>query len=101
MNLDFIDMHAHLDRLEHSPEEALRLAESENIHRIITIGTEPQDLQVVLSLAEKFYSKVFGTVGVHPREGTLYPDKAEAYIRENALRTEVVALGEMGLDYYY
>ncbi len=101
MSLDFIDMHAHLDRLEHSPEEALRLAEAENIHRIITIGTEPQDLSVVLSLAEKFYPKVFCTLGVHPHEGTLFTDEAEAFIRENASRKEVVALGEMGLDYYY
>lgn len=97
----WIDMHAHLDRLEHSAEEAIRLAEEQNIQRIITIGTEPNDLASVLSIAEKFYPKVFCTLGVHPHEGVLYTDEAENFIRENANRKEVVAIGEIGLDYYY
>jgi TatD DNase family protein len=97
----WIDMHAHLDRLEHSAEEAIRLASEQNIQRIITIGTEPNDLALVLSIAEKFYPKVFCTLGVHPHEGVLYTDEAEKYIRENAPRKEVVAIGEIGLDYYY
>ncbi len=94
-------MHAHLDRLEHSAEEAIRLAAEQNIHRIITIGTEPNDLALVLSIAEKFYPKVFCTLGVHPHEGVLYTDEAENFIRQNANRKEVVAVGEIGLDYYY
>ena len=99
--MNFIDMHAHLERLEHSPEEALRLAEAEQIQRVITIATEPNDLAPTLALAEKFYPKVFCTLGVHPHEGVLYTDEAENFIRQNAGRPEVVALGEMGLDYYY
>lgn len=94
-------MHAHLDRLEHSPEEAIRLAREQNIDRIITIGTEPNDLALVLSIAQKFYPQVFCTLGVHPHEGVLYTDEAENFIRENASRKEVVAVGEIGLDYYY
>lgn len=94
-------MHAHLDRLEHSAEEAIRLAGEQNIQRIITIGTEPGDLAEVLSIAEKYYPKVFCTLGVHPHEGILYTDEAEKFIRENAVRKEVVAVGEIGLDYYY
>lgn len=99
--IDFIDMHAHLDRLEHPAEEALSLAAAQNINRIITIATEPNDLATTLTIAEKLYPKVFCTLGVHPHEGTLYTDEAEKFIRENAPRKEVVALGEMGLDYYY
>ncbi|MFN8791538.1 MAG: TatD family hydrolase [Bdellovibrionales bacterium] len=99
--MSFIDMHAHLERLEHSPEEALRLAQAENIQRVITIATEPNDLEPTLTLARKFYPKVFCTLGVHPHEGVLYTDEAEAFIRKNAVSPEVVALGEMGLDYYY
>jgi TatD DNase family protein len=102
MNTPFwIDMHAHLDRLEHSPEEALKLAESQNVQKTITIGTEPNDLALVLSIAEKFYPRAFCTLGVHPHEGVLYTDEAEKFIRENAARKEVVAVGEIGLDYYY
>jgi TatD DNase family protein len=100
-NSSWIDMHAHLDRLEHPAEEAIRLAGEQNIQRIITIGTEPNDLQTVLTLAEKYYPKVFCTLGVHPHEGVLYSEEAEKFIRENAPRKEVVAVGEIGLDYFY
>jgi TatD DNase family protein len=97
----FIDMHAHLDRLEHSPEEALRLAKIENIQKIITIGTEPSDWPVVLKIAAQNFPFVACTLGVHPHDGATYSDSAAEFIRQNAHRPEVVALGEMGLDYYY
>ena len=97
----WIDMHAHLDRLEHTAEDAVRLAAEQNVQRTITIGTEPNDLALVLSIAEKLYPKVFCTLGVHPHEGVLYTDEAEKFIRENASRKEVVAVGEIGLDYFY
>jgi TatD DNase family protein len=97
----WIDMHAHLDRLEHPPEDALCLAETANVQKVITIGTEPNDLPLILALAEKFYPRVFCTLGVHPHEGVLYTEDAEKFIRENAGRKEVVAIGEIGLDYFY
>ncbi len=97
----WIDMHAHLDRLEHSPEEAIRLAREQNVQKMMTIGTEPNDLPIVLQLAEKYYPTVYCTLGVHPHEGVLYTDEAEKYIREHAPQKEVVAIGEIGLDYYY
>lgn len=97
----FIDMHSHLDRLEHSPAEALDLAMKENIQQIITIGTEPQDWPVVFQIAEKYYPKVMCTIGVHPHDGVTWSDEAETLMRSMAVNKEVVALGEMGLDYYY
>lgn len=97
----FIDMHAHLDRLEHSPEEAIQLALKENIQQIITIGTEPQDWPVVFQIAEKYYPQVACTIGVHPHDGVTWSDEAEKVMRELGPKKEVVALGEMGLDYYY
>lgn len=97
----FIDMHSHLDRLEHSPEDALNLAMKDNIQQIVTIGTEPQDWPVVFQIAQKFYPKVMCTIGVHPHDGVTWSDEAEVLMRSLATNKEVVALGEMGLDYYY
>lgn len=97
----FIDMHAHLDRLEHSASEALRLAQEQNIQKIITIGTEPSDWPVVIEIAESLKPFVACTLGVHPHDGATYTLEAERFIRENAAKPVVVALGEMGLDYYY
>lgn len=97
----FIDVHTHLNMLEIPPEEALRLARESNVENMITIGTCPDDLPLVLKLAKQFGPKVACTLGIHPHEASLYTPEVEKFIRENASSPEVVALGEMGLDYYY
>lgn len=97
----WIDIHCHLDRLEGGPEAALRLAQQNGVGRIITIGTEPEDLPVVLDLAKKFKNEVFCTLGIHPHEGVKYSQAVADYIVKHAVEPEVVAVGEIGLDYYY
>lgn len=97
----WIDMHCHLDRLEGGPDSALKLAKEHGIEKIITIGTEPDDLQIVLDLAKKYSPDVFCTIGVHPHEGVKYTEAVGKFLIENATRPEVVAIGEIGLDYYY
>ncbi len=99
--LDWIDIHCHLDRLEGGPEAALKLAKSVGISKIITIGTEPEDLQTVIDLAQKFSPDVYCTIGVHPHEGVKYTDEVGQFLLTNGPRPEVVAIGEIGLDYYY
>lgn len=99
--IQWIDIHTHLDRLEGGPELALKLAQENNVKRLITIGTEPEDLPIVLELAQKYYPAVYCTIGVHPHEGVKYTNEVGQFLRENALRKEVVAIGEIGLDYYY
>jgi TatD DNase family protein len=97
----FIDVHTHLNMLEISPEEALKLGEGAGVGNVITIGTTPDDLPVVLALAKKFAPKVACTLGIHPHEAELWSDEVEKFIRANAPLPEVVAIGETGLDYYY
>lgn len=95
------DVHTHLDKLEVTPEEALKNAAAVGVERFVTIGTCVEDLPVVLELAEKFSPKIFCTLGIHPHDAETYTDDVEAWIREKAKNPRVVALGEMGLDYYY
>lgn len=99
--IEWIDIHTHLDRLEGGPEVALKLAQDHNVKRLITIGTEPDDLPIVLELAQKYYPAVYCTLGVHPHEGVKYTEAVGQYLRDHAHRPEVVAIGEIGLDYYY
>lgn len=98
---EWIDIHTHLDRLEGGAEFALNLAKQNNVNKLITIGTEPEDLPVVLDLAKKYYPDVYCTIGVHPHEGVKYNDEVGKFLRENAGLPYVVAIGEIGLDYYY
>lgn len=99
--LKWIDMHCHLDRLEGGPDVALKLAHENGVEKIITIGTDPADLPVVLELAEKYAPDVFCTLGIHPHDGIKYTDEVGKFILENGPRPQVVAVGEIGLDYYY
>lgn len=97
----WIDVHTHLDKLNVEPEEALEFCSKNGVERVITIGTEPEDHDIVLSLAKKFYPKVSCTIGVHPHEAKKYNDEVEESIAVKLGEKEVVAVGEIGLDYYY
>jgi TatD DNase family protein len=97
----WIDIHAHLDKLETSPEESLKLAQSQGVQKIITIGTSPEDHPVVLSIAQKLYPEVYCTLGVHPHHGVEWTEEIDNWITQNLHHKEVVAVGEIGLDYYY
>ncbi len=99
--LEWVDIHCHLDRLEGGPEAAFKLAQSVGVKKLITIGTEPDDLPVVLALAKKMAPDVYCTIGIHPHEGVKYTDDVGTFLRANATDPCVVAIGEIGLDYYY
>jgi TatD DNase family protein len=98
---EWIDVHCHLDRLEGGSEYALKLALDAGVKRLITIGTEPADLPTVIELAEKYAPHVFCTIGIHPHDGVKYNAEVGEYLRKNASHPRVVAIGEIGLDYYY
>jgi TatD DNase family protein len=99
--MQWIDVHTHINMLEMSADEALSAAAANQVKNMITIGTCPDDLPVVLGLAQKYFPQVACTLGIHPHEAELYTPEAEKFIRENGPRREVVAIGETGLDYYY
>jgi TatD DNase family protein len=100
-SVQWIDVHVHLDKLEEGVEAALSQARAAGVQRMITIGTEPNDLPVVLELAEKNAPMVYCSLGIHPHEAELWDHRVCDFIREKSSHPRVVALGEMGLDYYY
>lgn len=97
----WIDFHTHIDKLEISPELAISEAAKAGVRQMITIGTEPRDHPIVLELARKFYPTVVCTLGVHPHDAKLWDDSVESNIFSMAQDQKVVAIGEIGLDYYY
>src|SRR5687768_18050417 len=99
--MQWIDVHTHLNMLEIPPDQALSEAFAQNVKNMITIGTCPDDLPVVLGLAKKYFPQLACTLGVHPHEAELYNPQIEEFIRQNGVNPEVVAIGETGLDYYY
>ncbi len=100
-DIGWTDVHTHLNFLEITPKEAIRIATEKGVNRFITIGTEPEDLPVVLELARKWAPQVFCTLGIHPHEGKVYSQEVEEFLLANLNNPRVVAVGEIGLDYYY
>ncbi len=99
--MEWIDVHAHLNMLEEGIEASIANAKAAGVRKIITIGTEPNDLPLVLDIARKHYPEVYCTLGIHPHEGQIYTEEVGKFIEANVNDPTVVAVGEIGLDYYY
>ncbi len=99
--IKWIDVHAHLNYLEDTPAEVLSRAEAKGVDHVITIGTCKKDHETVLKLVDECGPKVFGTLGVHPHEAEEYTDETDSFLRTNCDHPKIVAIGEIGLDYYY
>ncbi|MBZ5551957.1 MAG: YchF/TatD family DNA exonuclease [Acidobacteriia bacterium] len=100
----FIDSHAHLEFPQYNGQgaEVLARAQAAGVERILAIGSGsgPGTLDCALQFAER-YDWIFATVGIHPHESRLAADKDFVEIRQLAGRPRVLAIGEIGLDYYY
>lgn len=99
--MSWIDVHAHLDMLEDSPEVTLQKAKEAGVTKIVTIGTEPSDHDFVLKTARQFYPDVYCTLGVHPHQGMQWKEEIGQFLEKHLPEKEVIAVGEIGLDYYY
>jgi TatD DNase family protein len=99
--ISWIDVHAHLDMLEDSPEETLRKAKEAGVRRLVTIGTEPSDHGFVLEVSRKYYPEIYCTLGVHPHQGIQWKEEVGQFIEAHLSEKQVIAVGEIGLDYHY
>jgi len=96
-----IETHCHLDYLKERPlADTLAEMQRVNIERVITIAVSPENLGTVRELSQTA-PWVYGTQGVHPHDAEKYSDEAEAEIRAHAGDEKIVAVGEIGLDYFY
>lgn len=96
-----IETHCHLDYLKDQPLEAI-LTETQrvNVERVITIAVSPDNLARVRELT-RAASWIYGTQGIHPHDAEQYTDAVETEIRQHSRDDKIVAVGEIGLDYYY
>jgi TatD DNase family protein len=99
--LDWTDIHMHFNMLESAPAEVIARAKKNGVRRFITIGTNPKDHPLVLELAEKYQPDVFCTLGIHPHDAESLTPDAMNFMDKNVSNPRVVAVGEIGLDYYY
>jgi TatD DNase family protein len=96
-----IETHCHLDYLDE--EELIPILQQSSevgVERIITIAVAPSNLDTVLELAAS-HDNIWGTQGIHPHEAESYTAEVDACIRDRMQHERIVAVGEIGLDYYY
>ena len=96
----WIDTHAHLDKLKLETSDVIQQAKSASVRRIITIGTEREDWEKVIQLAEK-WPEVYGALGMHPHTAQSFNKDCEVFLEKHLHNKRIVAVGEIGLDYYY
>lgn len=102
MTFSLIDTHAHL-HLQHFDEdrqEVIQRAVEAGVTKMISIGTDTASSGQSIELAEK-YDSVFAAVGIHPTDCAHASDKDFEEIRKLAQHPRVVAIGEIGLDFYW
>jgi len=100
-NLVFVDSHCHLERLAKTPEVSLLEAKEASVPLVVTISVGADTLDFVAHAAQTFEG-VYGSLGIHPHEAVEYDELVENRIRSLVSETSnVVAIGEAGLDYYY
>lgn len=97
----WIDSHAHIDKLSLSVEDILRTAKSEAVFRILTIGTELKDWEEVVQISQKYSPEIYGALGMHPHSAKDFNEECELFLKKHLPLNRIVALGEIGLDYYY
>ncbi|MGD8922941.1 MAG: TatD family hydrolase, partial [Candidatus Zixiibacteriota bacterium] len=96
-----IDSHCHLDfdAYDNDRDRVVSDARAAGIDTIINIGVDVAASRRSIELAEK-YDMVYATVGIHPHDAKTADQKAIDTLRDLAKHPKVVAIGEIGLDYY-
>tara|TARA_B100001750_G_scaffold31740_1_gene21741 strand:- start:284 stop:1039 length:756 start_codon:yes stop_codon:yes gene_type:complete len=95
------DTHCHLyyDEIQKDISNVLNRAEKLGVNRFICVGTNMKDSLQSLQLAEK-YENIFASAGIHPHDSENAPPNYLDQIKIFMKSSEMVAIGEMGLDYY-
>src|ERR671921_1343070 len=95
----FVDSHTHLLRLQVTPEAAVKGAAEAGVSAVVNIGTDIEDSRRGAALAAAL-PNVYSSVGIHPHNAGVYAAPDLEVLAEISESPGVVALGEVGLDYY-
>ncbi len=97
----FVDTHAHLQwrSFDEDRKDVLKRAKEKHVTRIVNIGFDLAGCLKGIKLAEN-HEEFYATVGIHPHDATTLNEKTVDKLMELAASPKVVAIGEIGLDYY-
>ncbi|MCR5833587.1 MAG: TatD family hydrolase [Selenomonadaceae bacterium] len=98
----FVDTHCHLEDENFAEDraEVLARAKSVGVEKIINFGSTMKSSAAIVELTKNF-SGLYGGVGVHPEEIDDFDKNSCAHLAEFAAEKNIVAIGEIGLDYHW
>lgn len=98
----FIDSHAHLDdrRFNADRDMIIKNLKDNKVDYVFNIGADLKTSEASVRLANK-YDNIYAVVGVHPHSAKEVSHKTIERLRELSKEEKVIAIGEIGLDYYY
>lgn len=97
-----IDTHAHLDdeKFDFDREEVISNAKKSGISTIINVGYNEKTIRSTLDLVDK-YDFIYGAIGWHPNHAHEMNEEDFFWIEELTKHPKIIAIGEIGLDYYW
>ncbi len=96
------DTHAHLDspKFNDDREAMIERARENGVHYIVNVGFNRETIPTTIALAEQ-YEWIYAAVGWHPQDAITMQEGDLAWIESLTSHPKVVAIGEIGLDYYW
>lgn len=96
------DTHCHLDfnKFDGDRESVIQRARQAGVTRILIPALDLESSRSVIQLAET-YSNIYAAVGFHPTDLDTFSEKSFEEMQRLASHTRVVAIGEIGIDYYW
>lgn len=96
-----IDTHCHLEQDDYDPDRQQVLARcKKELHAVITCCAHPKDFAGTMKLVQEYPGFLFATASLHPKYITLTDQDVSEYFQKiRANQTNLVAIGETGLDY--
>lgn len=102
MKAMIFDTHAHYDdeAFDADREALLSGMEEHGIEAVVNIGAGLRSSENTLELVKR-WPNVYGAVGVHPNEAQELDEERMEWLKQAAAADKIVAIGEIGLDYYW
>jgi len=96
------DTHAHYDAsaFDADREELLDLLPRRGIARVVNVGASLDSCKRTIGLMER-YPYIYGALGVHPSNCKELDEEGIQWLKQQCQAEKCVALGEIGLDYYW
>jgi len=100
MHLIDIGVNLTHDSFDRDREAVIARAQAAGVVQMVVTGASREHSPKALELARRYPGVLFATAGVHPHHAVEYTDECDADMRALHAESEVVAVGECGLDYF-